>query len=389
MLSGPPMTPGSRSRAAQVAAAALAALAACWIPAADHATWTEPPAGLFTTGPYILLGDEGTAYVALMAPLPQPPVVEWWVPGAAPRAVKAASAGDLWVAKLTGLPVGPRLSYRVRSTRGTSETHSFRIGIPPGESFRFAVFGDTRTGHDVHRAVIEAVANERIDFFLHTGDMVERGGVREQWDRFFQIERPLLVDTPILPSIGNHDESNRFYYEHYFLHRMWANNRRYFAHDWGNLRVVAVDIGIECRDGCTQYAFAERALAEGAERGMFMVIFLHYPPYSSGKHGSMMEVQKPITDLSRRHGVELVVAGHDHNYERTEPIHGTTYIVSGSAGAPIYPVNPRSFTASVRTEPHYVLVDVERDRMVTRAVNLQGDTFDTAVIEPNPPQPDR
>jgi hypothetical protein len=121
---------------------------------------------------------------------------------------------------------------------------------------------------------------------------------------------------------------------------------------------------------------------------MLTVMFLHWPPYSSGAHGSQKNVQKPITDLSRRFGVELVVAGHDHNYERTRPIHGTTYVVSGSAGAPIRPVKPRWFTARARTEPHYVLVDVETDRMVLRAVNLRGDTFDSFVIEPNPERPE-
>ena len=80
-----------------------------------------------------------------------------------------------------------------------------------------------------------------------------------------------------------------------------------------------------------------------------------------------------------------MIAGHDLDYERTRSIDGTTYMVSGSGGAPIRPVNPRSFTAEARTEPHYVLIDVESDRMILRAVNLQGDTFDTYVIDDNPP----
>jgi hypothetical protein len=151
--------------------------------------------------------------------------------------------------------------------------------------------------------------------------------------------------------------------------------------------MLVVDSGIECRDGCAQYLFAERALQQGAADGKLMVIMLHFPPYSSGKHGSIIEVQKPITELARRNGVELVVTGHDHNYERSKAMFGTTYVVSGSAGAPIRPVEPRSFSARARTEPHYVLVDVEQDRLILRAVNLQGDTFDTYVIDENPPQP--
>jgi Icc-related predicted phosphoesterase len=116
-----------------------------------------------------------------------------------------------------------------------------------------------------------------------------------------------------------------------------------------------------------------------------MVMALHYPPYSSGEHGSSPDVQGPISTLARRHGVELVLTGHDHDYERTRPIDGTTYVVTGSSGAPIRPIQPRWFTAEARTEPHYVLVDVEPERLILRAVNLRGETFDTAVIDANPP----
>jgi 3',5'-cyclic AMP phosphodiesterase CpdA len=231
------------------------------------------------------------------------------------------------------------------------------------------------------------MANERIDFIVHTGDMVEFGGKKDQWETFFRIERPVLRKAPILPAIGNHDVSGRNYYDRYFLIDAWAGGERYFVTDWGNLRLVAIDVGIECTRGCTQYGFVRKALEEGARDGKLMVIFLHYPPFSSGWHGSDRRVQEPVTELARTFGVELVVAGHDHNYERTKPIDGTTYIVTGSAGAPIRPVNPQSFTAHARTEPHYVLVDVERDRLLLRSVNLRGETFDSAVIVQNPPKP--
>jgi 3',5'-cyclic AMP phosphodiesterase CpdA len=189
-----------------------------------------------------------------------------------------------------------------------------------------------------------------------------------------------------MPVVGNHDVSGRDYFRRYFLHALWSDNQHYFVREWGNLRVVGVDTGIECRAGCSQYYFAERALEEGRRKGQLMVLAMHQPPYSSGEHGSSSTTQGPISALARLHGVELVVAGHDHNYERSQPIDGTTYVVSGSSGAPIRPVRPRWFTAEARTEPHYILVDVEPHRLILRAVNLAGDTFDTTVIDDNPPR---
>jgi len=370
-----------------IAFSVLVAASSCGIPPGAITGWEEPGDHLFTTGPYILLGDPGQAFIAFKAELTEPPKVEWWVGDGDRTRVVATRSDDIWIADLTGLPIGERIRYRVASSLGTTPEQTFRVGTKKGEAFRFIAFGDTRTNHSVHRALIEAANRERVEFLVHTGDMVERGGIQSQWDTFFQIERPLLEHTPIIPAIGNHDLGARAYYRRYFLHRLWSKNLRYFYTDWGNLRLVAMDGGIECREGCTQYGFVEKALREGAQQGKFLVMFLHYPPYSSGAHGSHLGVQEPIRELAKRHGVELVLAGHDHDYERTKVIDGTTYVVTGSAGAPIKPVRPQWFTAHARTEPHYVLIDVESDRLVVRAVNLKGETFDTTVITPNPPQP--
>ena len=394
--------PGRRPLLAVLSGVAVAvAAAACNVPPGldQQSDWTEPEPGIFQTGPYILMGAPGQAFVALKADGMPAPSVEWWVAPAVASASETAAApapevhqvtaqrrDDLWVANLEGLPIGPSISYRVKSVRGSTPTRAFRAGAPRGSKFRFAVYGDTRNGHSVHRQLIEMVDRELIDFTVHTGDMVQQGGVRGEWLQFFQIERPLLWDTPIIPAVGNHDVSGRDYFRRYFLHDLWSANRNYYQLDWGNLRLLVLDTGIECRDGCAQYAFAERALREGQKKGQLMAIMLHYPPYSSGDHGSQLEVQRPVAALAKKHGVELVIAGHDHNYERTRSLDGTTYVVSGSGGAPIRPVNPRAFTAEARTEPHYVLVDVESDRLILRAVNLQGDTFDTYVIEDNPPK---
>ncbi|MBL4634249.1 MAG: metallophosphoesterase [Kofleriaceae bacterium] len=360
----------------------------CGPPGQGISSWQPDESSVLLTGPYILLGEEGVAHIAMRVTKPGIPIVEWSVgsdEGPYSR-MPATARGDLFVVTLTQLPAGDVIRYRVVTEQGSTPFYSFRVAAGEGEAIQFAAFGDTRTGHSVHRAVIETMDRENIDFVIHTGDMVANGGRVSEWEQFFQIERPLLAHVPILPSIGNHDMSGRGNYRHYFLHDLWAKGRRYYAKDWGNLRVIALDSGIECRDGCNQYQFAEQALRDAAEKDMLVIIFLHFPPFSSGKHGSSLAVQEPITALAKTYGVELIIAGHDHNYERTKPIDGTTYIVSGSAGAPIRAVNPKWFTAHARTEPHFVLLKVENNRIVLRAINLRGETFDTAIIDAVPPR---
>ena len=375
------------------------------------------------TGPFVISPQPSRATISMKLDSKEAVVVEWWV--SSEKADRTAmesfstSSGttrslnrrplettdrptdpalltevvtiprsDLLVATLENLPAGLPIAYRVRVGKRFGQTYRFRTDSRDSQSFRFAAFGDTRTGHGTHAAVVDALDREDIDFVVHTGDMVTRGGVREQWDLFFQIERPLLVDTPIFPSVGNHDYGRRAYYDRYFqVPSFWRGNsnlkqddRRYYVRDWGNLRLVALDGGIEGRRGSRQYAFASAALEEADKLGMFSVLFLHWPPYSSGAHGSQLDVREPIAALAKRYGVELVIAGHDHMYERTIPIAGTTYIVTGSSGAPTRNFSPRWFSASARTEPHYVLVDVEKEKMTLRAVNLDGATFDSLVL---------
>lgn len=349
------------------------------------------------TGAYLVRQAPGRMLVVLRHSQQARPQVEHWIvcracaldrPQEALITLTEAERHEgRWVAVLTDLPKtrSQRVAYRVVSSAGASPIRSFTAGAEKNEAFRFAVFGDTRTGHVVHRSVVEAVAAENVDFFVHTGDLVEFGGLEHEWDRFFQIEQPLLEIAPIFPAIGNHDASNQDHFGKAFLTVLWTDTLHYYYQDWGNLRIVTLDSGVECRGGCTQSYFARLALAEGARRGMLLMISLHFPPYSSGAHGSYLRLRDAIQPLAQRYGVELVVAGHDHNYERTRVIKGTSYVVAAASGAPTRLVKPQSFSESVRTEAHYLLVDAEHNRLSLRAVNLQGHTFDTAVLRASTP----
>ncbi len=348
--------------------------------------WEESKSFPLMTGPYVVLTGPQRAMIGFRIGGRSKAVVEWTADSGEHGTQPAYSDDDFYTATLDRLPRGPRITYQVKIGNAVMGEGSFRAGPAPGETkVRFAVFGDTRTNHQVHRAVIEPLARENLDFYLHTGDMVERGGRDDLWITFFQIERPLMMKTPIFPSIGNHDLGNRGYYVHQFFLDRWNEEKIYYAYDWGNVRLIALDLAIVCERLCAQYKFVERKLAEGAKNGMIMILFMHNPPYSSGAHGSDLQLQPVIKELAKTYGVELVVTGHDHDYERSKSIDGTTYIVSGSAGAPIHPIRPQSFTAAARTEPHYVLVDVDGDALSIRAVNLKNEVFDHVAIPLNPP----
>jgi acid phosphatase type 7 len=74
--------------------------------------------------------------------------------------------------------------------------------------------------------------------------------------------------------------------------------------------------------------------------------------------------------------VDLVFSGHDHVYERTVPIRGVTYVVSGGGGRRLYPAGNGELTASSVSAHHAVLVRVDCSRLLLEAVEVDGKVVD-------------
>lgn len=382
--------PGAATLAALLGLAAAACFPKGWPPERPGFGIRDFP---YDAGPWLVRTSPTEMAVVVMHDLPSPPTVQWWVrpeegdtSPVARTQVVAERRDDLWIARMADLPSDRVLRYALESDLGLLGPIDFVAHRSRERPFRFAALGDTRNGHDVHRVLIERLAREGVDFYINSGDLVEFGGQLDRWIRFFNIEAPLISGSPLFAAVGNHDNSQRLNFRRLFLTRDYARGERYFAQDWGDVRIVILDSEIEMREGSAQHDFMERVLRDGADRDMIMVLSMHYPPYSSGEHGSNPEVRAAVAPLVEKHGVELVLSGHDHDYERTKPIGGATYLVAASGGAPIRSVLPRDFTEVFRTEPHYVVFDVEAGRLVGQAINLEGEVFDTFIIEPNPPR---
>jgi hypothetical protein len=78
--------------------------------------------------------------------------------------------------------------------------------------------------------------------------------------------------------------------------------------------------------------------------------------------------------------VPLVLAGHDHDYQRSTPQDGVTYVVSG-AGAKVRPTGSRDSTAVSSSTLHYVDLLVYEERLVGRAIDQSGRLVDSFTID--------
>ncbi|HZI36949.1 MAG TPA: metallophosphoesterase, partial [Acidimicrobiia bacterium] len=137
---------------------------------------------------------------------------------------------------------------------------------------------------------------------------------------------------------------------------------------WATERSGALIIGLDSNhpDDPDQLAWLERTLR--ATSATWKIVALHHPPYAAGYQGSSLAARAAFSPLFERYGVQLVLSGHEHDYQRSEVIGGVTYVVTGAA-AGTRRTGEGAFTAASFSWHSYVELGVYPDRIVGRALN--------------------
>lgn len=250
----------------------------------------------------------------------------------------------------------------------------------------FVAIGDNGTGGRQAMAVAErmALTYQQAPFGLVVllGDISYYGSLEDRFEHVFQRPMQPLLDAGVRfeLAIGNHDEG--LHHPEESLAEIEAELRllgtpgRYYGSSHGPVDLFYLDSsvpGVFGPDASEQWDWLDAALGESQNR--WKVVALHHPPYSSGRHGSTPGARRRLGPIARRHAVDLVLSGHDHHYERTEPIYGTTYVVSGG-GSKTTAVGRSWFTAYAESTLHFLHVQVAGDRLVARAVRADGSVAD-------------
>lgn len=284
----------------------------------------------------------------------------------------------------TAPPAGSRpIAFAALGDSGTYTIDDGKIG-PLGNFFvELGVLGDSENGR-VQRQVAAQIRARSPDLALHVGDIVYPSGAREDYaEGFFRPFGALIATIPLFPVLGNHDIKTDGGAPVDEAFDTPANNpehsERYYSFDYGDVHFVGLDV---VTDRITEPGSPEvQWLAEDlqASTAAWKVCFLHYPPWNDGKHGDSERVQWHLGPIFEATGVDLVLAGHDHNYQRFNPIRGVTYIVTGGGGHSLYPVHRRR-AAVAREVSHFVLATADARRMEIEAIDADGVVFDRVVL---------
>jgi hypothetical protein len=262
-------------------------------------------------------------------------------------------------------------------------------GARPGRSYRapsspasgplnFAVIGDfgdgSRAEHAVTRRMCSYRSKHPFGVLITVGDNVYPEGAprRFRW----RFVRPLscLVDAgvDVHASLGNHDVVTNDGWPEISDARFGMENRNYVVREKGVGFVIADSNHLN-------RSWLRSALrAEAGDR--WTIVVFHHPVYSGGSvHGSTPGYRPGLPRMFRRHGVDLVLNGHDHVYSVTKPLHKIRYVVTGGGGAELYPCAWRWFLEKCRSRHGFLYVHAGSKILRVKAVSSDGDLMDRFV----------
>ena len=325
-------------------------------------------------------------------------VVEWGIDGQLTERTEGASfvygsSGPgtgvrIHEARLCGkLQPSTTYSYRVGGEGGWSPIHTFATPGAPGsfDTVTVAMAGDSRGAYTTWASVLELMAAHEPDLYLFSGDMVDVGGSQAEWDSWFEAAGDLWTSKVLIPAHGNHE----FLAVNYFGQFALPGNEQWFSIDYGPLHIVSLNdtVGSANDIELFEVAFLRDDLA--VANAPWTIVQHHQAAYSATTaHGSNLTVREAWTPVFDEHGVDVVLAGHNHAYERSVRItgdqpdpDGITYLVAGGAGAPLYTsADDLWFTEMVQATEHYIIAEITGNTAVFTVRDLDDTVIDTFTI---------
>lgn len=254
----------------------------------------------------------------------------------------------------------------------------------------FAALGDFGTGNQSEADVANLILSWNPEFIITLGDNNYPTGSANHIDQaigqfFSGYIYPYLgsygseaESNRFFPSLGNHDlmtDNGQPYFDYFTL----PGNERYYDFTWGAVHLFALDNIDSEPDGVGASSTQAQWLKEGlsSSTSTWNIVYMHYPPYSSGLHGSTDWARWPY----REWGADAVLAGHDHTYERLEE-DGLVYFVNGLGGGGIYYFPNIVEGSLVRYNDDYGAMRIEATESYMRFefINRGGEVVDTYEI---------
>jgi calcineurin-like phosphoesterase family protein len=247
-------------------------------------------------------------------------------------------------------------------------------------SVRFAIIGDTGTGSKQQQQVADVMMQYQavfpFEFVLMMGDNLYGSETPADYKSKFQTIYQKLLDNKVkfYATLGNHDQPNERFYENFNM-----NGKEYYRFAKGNVAFYSLNSNYMDKK---QLKWFEDELAKDTSE--WKICFFHHPPYSSGgKHGSDKPLREVVEPIFIKYGVNVVLTGHDHFYERIKPQKGIYYFVSGAGGKlregdvkERSPLTDKFFDSDMS----FMLAEIVKNEMHFQVISRTVETVDSGVL---------
>jgi hypothetical protein len=288
----------------------------------------------------------------------------------------------------------PELAPEVARDRGVVITETSvapgALALPRrGGSVRFAVIGDSGRGdgpqHEVAAQMVAWRERFPFEFVLMLGDNIYDSHTPEDYRRKFEEPyAPLLAaGVTFYASIGNHDDPAQIHYAPFNM-----GGRRYYT-----FRKPGGPLGSLTGAGAQFFALDSRSLdptqlawlrAELTRSTMaWKIVFFHHPIYTSGRYrAGARALRLALEPVLVAGNADVVLAGHEHLYERVQPQRGIAYFTSGAAGSLRRDdLAPSAIMAKGFDEDYsFMLMEIEGDALHFQAISRTGETVDAGTV---------
>jgi len=263
---------------------------------------------------------------------------------------------------------------------GLAINNAADLKLPNAEkSVRFAIIGDSGTGlkpqFDVGRLMAEYRSSFTYDFVVMLGDNIYGGQSPADFKRKFEDPYAQLLSAGVkfFASLGNHDGTSERYYKLFNM-----EGRRYYNYKRDDVEFFALDSNY--MDPEQLNWLREQLKKSGAK---WKICYFHHPLYSDGKkHGPDLDLRRRLEPLFMETGVNVVLNGHEHFYERVKPKNGITYFVLGNSGE-LRPGNLRrsaDVDKGFDTDQSFALMEISGDELHFQVIARGDKTVDDGVL---------
>lgn len=303
--------------------------------------------------------------------------------GAVVLAVGAVCCGPAGAQQPAHANLRPAAATPAPQRAVAAQQPALRIILPQKEdgSLKFAVIGDSGTGgrqqYEIGERMVEAHKLFPFEIVLMLGDNIYGSERPQDFERKFERPYKPLLDAGVkfYAALGNHDGREQRMYK---LFNMGGELYYTFKAPKQDVRFFVLDSTYPTPQ---QLQWLERELENSGED--WKIAYFHHPLYSSGgRHGSSVQLREVLEPLFLKYNVSVVLAGHEHFYERIKPQSGILYLTSGGA-AKLREGNIRNYSPLTAkgfdTDNHFVLMEISGDELFFQAISRRGETVDSGV----------